>query len=480
MKTIVKYMLAMTIFLGTSCIKENFGNEEPCNCEEQEVTLRLAMPYVSPKNPTTRAIGEEEENAVENLYALAFRVHDNGEETFQYMAQARMTDNSDPESASQSFSVRLRVQNYSQRIVLVSNAQSQIKALVASRADGWVNQEKEAMLKNLVVAGDWNATSPQNYAKIPMWSESEPIVVSGRTLEISDGPIPMLRMTAKIEVQLGENARRNFKLKSVHVYNANSAGRIVPVSANIDETLKALHPSLPESFSVRPPMRFADFSAPGEPDVAMLGAIYVFETAARNKTDLNGDASQEMCIVVGGTYGAEEIPTFYRIDFLSRDGSQRIDILRNFRYACNIAEVNGAGHPTVEEAFAEKSYNMVAEVKQWDVSEITHIVFDNHHTLGADKNAFAFDRAARTTASADNKLSILTDAPAGWKAEAYADASRTRPSDWLSLNQKFGAAETVAKISLIAAENTGAERSAYISVTAGNLKFGITVKQGMK
>jgi hypothetical protein len=196
-----------------------------------------------------------------------------------------------------------------------------------------------------------------------MWSEiADPITVEGG-VTISD-IIPMMRMTAKIEVVVSSEAALAavpFTLTSVRLYNTNRRGRIVPKSNDIYiDNFKAVRPSLPDNINrVRGPIIYSgtaaspgDFSQ-GEFGVDMPRAIYLFETAAQT------DRLEQTVIVVGGTRGTSTTQTFYRIDFMNSDGSGYQDILRNYNYTITILSVSENGYPSADAAFAGESFNNI-------------------------------------------------------------------------------------------------------------------------
>jgi len=262
-------------------------------------------------------------------------------------------------------------------------------------------------------------------------------------------------------------------LTSVHIYNANNSGRIVPKSSHVDDaTIKVLHPSLPDNVAkLTGRLDYFDFEKPGEPKIAMRGAIYVFETEAKN----DGNLSEEICIVVGGLFNGDLTPTYYRLDFFHRDGSTHMDILRNFRYTCNIVGVTDRGYSDPDAAFNGISYNMIAEVIQWDIGELHHFVINSQYVLGANKKLFEFDHNA---ASTDHILKIYTDVPGGWSAEISASKDIIETCSWLTISNSWGSEKSLANVSLIAAANPDPEiRTAYVHVTAGKLSMIVTVIQ---
>ena len=483
MKSIIRYLLILSLFAVSSCFREPFENDGPCPCDdEKKVTLKLALPYTAPRGPDTRSIMPVQENFIETLDILAFKV-ENDVETFLYWSEAtKQTGNTDG-AQTQSFNAMLRVKDFTQRFVLVSNARSKVAKLIGSRVSGgWEGIEKEALLSQLIFdlngSDRWNVFSASNYTPIPMTGESAPITVSDATSTISGGPIQMLRMIAKIEVQLDTNVAGLtdlFQLTSVHLYNTNTSGRIIPIPEHIGDDKIALLPSLPDPVeTVEGPLAYADFGSPGLTGVAMRGAIYLFETEAKNTGVI-----EETCIVVGGHYNGDLNETFYRLDFLVPETATHLDILRNHRYTCSITDVKGAGHPTVEEAYRTKVYNMETDILVWDEGNISDIVFDSQFMLGVSKNPFELGWEAQHATSLGNILKITTDVPNGWSATVWEDIDATQPSAWLNINPRVGGGGALPnEMRLLAETNLGPVRTAYIHIKAGRLIYKLLVKQG--
>ena len=484
MKQFIKYLIIMLpLITATSCMKNIEHNVFAKNSNEQSVMLKVAVPYTA----GTRSIEPTQEATIETLDILAFKV-DGGVETFQYWAEGKKDAGNVEGAASQTFSATLQVQSYRQRFVIITNAHNKVEDLIL-QAD-WGNAEKEAMLKQLEVSlngGDrWNAINAGNYTSIPMWGQSEPSVITGNTTSI--GTVFMLRMIAKVEVQLDESVTGltdKFKIKSVHVYNTNTSGRIVPKSGTeyVDADMIAQKASLPSYVvSVAGPLEYRDFTSPGVVDEAMRGAIYLFETAAKNANNF----LEETCIVVGGLYDSDVEESYYRLDFLAEDDKTHLDILRNNNYICNIVAVNGRGYPTVDEAYRVKSFNMVANVLVWNEGINGNIIINGQHVLHVSHSHFDFDENARDIASTDNILTIITDYPAGWTAAVWADKAGTIPVDndlttnspWLSISPALGAGDMQpVEVRLTLLANSGVARTAYIHIKAGRLTYVVEVTQ---
>jgi hypothetical protein len=487
MKSIVKYLLILvSIAIATSCLREPFELDDPCPCDdERNVMLKLGIPYIAPQ-PATRAIDGTQENTIETLDVLAFKV-ESGVETFQYWADAKKNAGNIEGAQTQSFTAKLRIKDYPQRFVLITNARSKIETLIAGVQNGeWIGTDKETMLGQLTVdlnGNDrWKAINASNYTAIPMWGETTPKVITSSTTSI-DGSIPILRMIAKIEVELDVSdhpaVASEFKLKSVHVYNTNTTGRIVPKpgTAYVSTGMVAQKASLPASVTtVVGPLAYNDFAAPGLTDVAMKGAIYLFETAAKNA----GNTLDETCIVVGGYYDGDQYETYDRLDFFVQNTETHMDILRNHRYLCKITEVHGRGYPTVDDAYRAKPSNMTVNIIVWDDSSIRDIIFDGEYMLGVSENPFELTGEAHTLACDDNILYVTTDYPTGFTYTVWSDKAGTTSAPWITNVTATYIGGQVYEMKLVMDANPGSSsRTAYIHIKAGRLIYIVEVIQNI-
>jgi len=364
------------------------------------------------------------ENLINTIDVLAFKIEDDGTETFLYRSEATR-------SSGANYTVGVRRNNYAdQRLVLIANARSQIAELFNGRADRWVGHEKELMLRNLTVelTNHWDVAAPH-----PMWSE---VTINSSTTSIT---ARMMRMTAKINVQLGSGLGA-FQLRSVHVYNRNTLGRIAPNSNNIAD--EKAHKATPPT-GATPTRQRLDYVVPPATPHAFWDAIYIFETAA-NRTN---DFLDETCIVVGietAVWGANYPPiTYYRIDFINATTGAYLDILRNHLYAVNITQINGPGVTDPNDpfnpdnpdfGFRVKQYNLVTDdVRPWDMGagsgdrDIGEVYY-----LNINQSVFQFDAAERNASSIDNLLTVETNfSNLSWAVSATQLSETTLSPDWL-------------------------------------------------
>ena len=155
-------------------------------------------------------------------------------------------------------------------------------------------------------------------------------------------------------------------------------------------------------------------------------ACYVFET--KNE---GAEFDAAACVIVGGYYGEDKTPTYYRIDFATTNivnGVQnkpqpgnRFDLLRNKVYVVNITSVSGPGKNSPEEALKSDETKMTAEVQEWNQNDkVGDITTDGVYTLSVDKSELQY-----YTDGTPEEIVVKTDYDgvlgSGWTLEAEAE-----------------------------------------------------------
>ncbi|GHT88626.1 hypothetical protein FACS189474_4190 [Bacteroidia bacterium] len=466
--------------------------------ELQEMTIQVSIP--SHANNQFRSIGPDEEKAVKSMDVLAFRIGNDGKEYFDYLAKSSISGTAG--ASTQSIKVVAWTRGYQQRFVILTNAHESVTALLNSKEStgGWKDTEKDAMLALFEFAlgtnNQWTAVSSSNYIAFPMWGESDAAIITKQTQQLPN-TVVLLRMTAKINVQLDENKEWSslFKLASVRLFNTNTRGNIVPATDNIRKTtiggktqIDALRATVPaDAQRSLGPLYYGDITS-GTDGLAINESIYLFETNAANKSE----SSNATCLVIGGFFGGSKDTTYYRVDFLDKETSSNFqDILRNHQYTVNILDVKEKGYDTWHEAFEAKSMNMVVEISDW-TEDNTHITFDGQYYFSVNKNFFDFSREACTTDHGHNILVVNTNyataAKRGWIIKNITDEDGS-PVTWLTVTAPNGTknvgaySESLKEDSLVLtfSENgTGKPRYANIIFAAGRLHHTVQVVQDIR
>ncbi|GAB6124269.1 hypothetical protein JCM30204_54190 [Dysgonomonas termitidis] len=453
-----------------SCSEER-ETFHPSAGNNTELAFGVNLPASS---PGTYALTATDENKLAHVYVLAFKAESGQYKLYDWAETGTIQDNG--EISKKKFTVtftRLK-QNEAYRFVLLGNAKPEVNALF----DGGTGEgaEKNAMLAQLQLSGiaRWNNDPDSNgYRDIPMWGEAsdDKTITPGLTV----AGLKLLRMAARIDVTVGEPAQPDFKLKTVHLYNSHQKARIAPDPANLaaGSLSKVEKPTLAAGSNVvKGPL---DYTVSN--DISLESSIYTFESEVPYENSI--PVTDKMtCLVVGGVYGNDATPTYYRIDLVKQEDDNTLsyrDILRNHRYTVRITKVKGQGYQTAEEAFNAKAVNIEAEVIALDEADITGIVSDGQYWLAVSQETFTFSRDSRTALSKDNTLTVKTDYPGGWSAKQIADGGNN-PVSWLSVSSAGGYSGST-DIKLILEENTGSDRTAYIYLKAGRLVYKVTVTQ---
>ncbi len=325
---------------------------------ERSVTLTVQLPQAG--GVPTYVLTEIDENAIETIDVLVFDADpvNQGKWLYAYTAQGNsITARSGyAHQEVKDFRATLQQSDAVQQLVVLANVRAELEALNAARG-----MEKQGLLKTLLCTNtaSWSARNGDNtFRPFPMWGEIS-ATIDAHTTQVPD--LKLLRAVARIDVSLGaavQNAN-NFILNEIYIYNAKNKACVVPDPANVSGS-KVTAVSLPEgsinnasalSYTVPPAMKYA-----------FERGIYIFE--ARGGASIT-DQREATCIVIGGKFGTDTAPTYYRIDFLQRDGSGNFttgykDILRNHYYRVSIINLWGRGYTTPDIAFEAKAVNYPA------------------------------------------------------------------------------------------------------------------------
>ena len=360
---------ALMLALASCSREQDMGNTGAVGDGETFVKFSIWLPGNSA--PTTRALTESNENHVQTIDILIFEqggawVYNTG-----CSGSDITTDGSDP--LKKSFTIKMRQGSYD--MVMLANARSIVSGMNMS------GQSKSAVLAALTVqmpsGGKWIADpAAADYKAIPMWGDVGNVTINSSTQNLDAQNIRLTRMLARVDVQI-DPAVTNFTLTSVDVYNYNTMGSLVPTAAGSWDasTMTAIAPNVPSASTLtKGPLEYNNDSGKSEISTTANQCameIYLFEaenhTAGGHTTAK--DRLDRTCIVIGGKYGSDTRPTYYRADFsTSKDntGNDVLDVLRNHHYTFKITKVSSSGAGSSEEAFeGTNKIRFEVEVVDW-------------------------------------------------------------------------------------------------------------------
>ncbi|MDR0421449.1 MAG: FimB/Mfa2 family fimbrial subunit [Proteiniphilum sp.] len=315
-----------------------------------------------------RSLTQSDENHVQTIDILIFEQGGN----WVYNARcsgADIVDGSD--FRKKSFTVKMRQGNYD--MVMLANARELVaKAALTGKTKSEV---LAALTEKMPAGGKWIANSADAaYKLIPMWGNIGNISISGDR-EITEAEnISLTRMLARVDVSV---SAENFKLSSIRVYNYNTEGSLAPAAGGWNNSAtppRAIAPNVPAgSVLTKGPVLYDNENGRAEINTVTDNCateIYIFESenyiGASHTTP--EDYLLRTCIVVGGIYGSDSKPTYYRADFSTGTGDDEtfLHVLRNHHYTFNITKVSASGHDSPDDAFTgAKRIDFTVGVTPW-------------------------------------------------------------------------------------------------------------------
>jgi hypothetical protein len=475
------HSLCMSLFLFltlVSCTNEEGDPIHSRQMGDNEVLLSLRLPGAS--SPATRSLSETDENEVATVDVLVF-----GTEGYRYSAAASgITDGTMPTgddkkyiAAVKDFIVKLKLTEEDETVDLwvIANARSMLGSIAIEAGDS-----KEEIALALIATEEDEVTQIGDAPKaIPMWGMLEEVNIASGSGLGTNNKVNLTRMIARIDVAVAADV--NFELISVHFYNRNTKGRIVPEdngnwTGNVSDAY-ATTPSLPEeALKDDLPQVYTDVTGN-----AMTGIIYAFEAEKGDGYGGSGIAYEdEPCLVIGGYYDGSDDPTYYRVDFVQTKDDEGdnlaqpryLDILRNHQYVVSIAKVSGPGRSDPDGALTARPVNMTADVIQWNQTGMGIVVMDDQYMLSVSRDDITFYQGG-----GPEEIRVYTDWEDGWKI----DPAYPVP-DWITLatvppsTPVSGAQNQTVTLS-ITQDDFVIDREGVFYITAGRLTKQIKVAQ---
>lgn len=321
---------------------------------------------------------------------------------------------------------------------------------------------------------------------IPMWGEVKDVNATG---EYASAAVTLIRMAAKVDLLVGEAAKPNFNLQSVHLYNYYNEGYIIP--GGVDSSVPTIPATATKATDAQGkpiPINYTGITLDGGRGIAIENKIYTYEAEEGSTTT----PLENIALVVGGIYGDDTAPSYYRVDFTEGLGEAKelISVLRNNHYQTTIKLVGERGASTPEAAFENPPVNFETTVTRWNQADLSNVELGGQsgangpYKLSVSQGSFAFTPQARVATSTDNKLSITTDYPTGWKVVKIVDANgndintaSNSTTGWLKLTPNSISTVGTNLTMLELKANNGGNRKGFIHISAGRLTYVVKIEQ---
>ena len=499
-------LLALGVF-SASCTDELSSEVAPGGGGkggESEVTLKLQVPGTA-AGAKTRAVTEKEENEIDDLYVLAFKVDkDNNAETFDYYVAAKKMSTAGTSGELSTWTASLKVKDYRQTFVMIANAQGttgKVNEQIAALAGNSVGHSKMQMLAKLTetLSEDektkgFNAASVANHHPFTMYGQTVATLITengGHSLTVS-----MHRIMAQVRVTFSGDAATDarFEAESVLLYNFNDRARVIPDNLGVTGTAYVKTPTIPQGAVLLPAKADGKESVPtyavDKAGKQIAHAIYLFETAQPvDGTELEKHVKRP-CLIVKGKYQQEATSCYYRVDLATPDpggAMEYMNVMRNHSYNVTISNVTDRGHDTPQEALLSKPANITATVVAWDDAEMGDIDFDGQRVLGIGTMKYQLGKRGGNDLLQQVKASTgLAWTATLYEADEYGQATTNAP-DWIKFVGTDGAeTRTISGVGTNELEDWKfnvqrnemvPERRAVMRFTAGNLKVDALVVQ---
>ena len=369
------------------------------------------------------------------------------------------------------------------RVALVANAETELSSII-------VGSTYDA-LKQVEAVGRYGQKDPMSTlvpdSYIPMYGEYAPTggfqLKAGLSQTIAD-EIKLIRMLARVDVvnpvTTGVTAE-----SVVRFVNPMKNGRIWVDAAAYNTGSGYMAPTLPATLQPDNDGFINEARATGN-----VITYYLNEQAGTN-TGVTNYGNDRPCVLLNLKYQGKIY--YYRLDY-TWDGIKGggvapyekgtyMPVLRNHRYIFTIKEVKGPGFLTIEEALQSPENhtnrkNLVVSTSVIDES-YTDVVFNDKtgYYLATSRTAMML-KGKHDNTSTENKFTVLTNYPDGWKTGAYnADGTEVTGglAAWLNASQYQGVKDSPA--TLQALTNGKGFKSGYLEVRAGRLYTKVKVRQ---
>ena len=487
------------------------------------VTVSIAYDTPALRTPQTRALSVDEESELKLTTTRVMIFNSNDE--YQYDAPLTKIDRSTTDKQQGTLTVQIKPEKGLGIVVLANLSEAEkVRKVTGTKAD---------ILKSF----EYSMSQTTDFATtgLPMWGE-----VTQVTVDQSAGAVPsigktihLLRAVARVDVGLKMSAvgtsgkdsdfdetasdlistivepadkssmKVKWTLEETKFYNASSKGLVAPAEGKYtlsEDKPRATAPTLP--------------AEPGKQDLTYTAesnllkrVIYVPETdnpaptATQSGTETTPEEQSQYLarpyLIVKLSYkevdesnnvkaGGAEGTTYFRIDFLKREGEEAtakytyLPLLRNYRYKVDIQNIGGLGFDNEDDAKKGPSANIMYNVLVWDESEMTNVKYDGQYMLGVSKNMVKTYKSGGSM-----QFNVQTSWPKGFKIEGLPKGFTVEPTP--GAGNTFATTDEV-PLSLTPPDNWAPEgelkedkegkyKEVPLTIVAGRMKWNVQVRQ---
>lgn len=329
------------------------------------------------QNLSTRGLNEDQENAINDLYILAFQLDKNDNLTYRLKYYATGKPVTNGVAGQFTFTLRLSVSGAADtKLLLVANFNP--FPLVNT---GMTYDDVQAAL----ISGELLAAPAFATTGIPMVG----FAGNASTLSSPDTPLEitenmkltanLLRAVARVDVGVGTYNQTNdvwvkgnvsFNLTEVYVYTPRGKYALLPKTVKYNKQMPYVDAASPAG-EIKTNGKFEYKGAAITANTYCKSEIYLPEFAFGPGAAVNdGNHTNRMALVIGGKYNQQTY--YYRIDFTDASSNFK-DVLRNNIYRFSITAVTQPGYTDAQKAYEGKpvglSFN--ASVAPWGMGVTT-------------------------------------------------------------------------------------------------------------
>ena len=411
------YILTALLFGAVSCSVDGpktLDTETP----EGKVTYLMKVTLPEPLMATKGVMGDEPE--IDNLYVAVF----GGNSYLNDYTRAVRCD-AEGKNLSQDWSGIKNGQTFYFKVTLTATQSERSVHIIANGPDQLDFNTYENELMQHLTTSDNNGAYWQ-YFQLPNGTAKEDGSESDEAAA-AFGNVKLIRNFAKVSVSVADGVK--FTLTGFKVFNNATGGSVAIwdgtkyLADYASATMNDLRTNYPNGFM--PEGVSYDTTAPAAGDDYDANPKYVYERPAGTPTD-------RPFIILKGRYDTDAADTYYRLDFVNRDG-EYLPVYRNFAYNIVLKSVAKSG--VADPAGAKASNSNVSSIEETEnLSDISDgesrlyvMWLDNTYAEAHDEIAFRYMYLPDATKDDSSKAATIT-----WVSGKDDAISELATSDWAS------------------------------------------------